>query len=253
MTRAEGGDFYLATSGDLIWPSVGTLPRPWTEGLPLDLSAWETALCGDDHVLPAVWEQFEQVFRRPLAQGYGLTECLLVAVGMSPHDAREGMVVRPLPEVQIEVRGTDGAIVATGEVGEIWVNAPWRMKGRADDQSRPLDAVPTGDDGRLDEEGNLHIIGRRLSGLNLTEGFSPAWPSGPIAVEIEDLLIRDPRIDRVHVLWRGADALAFVEPRQDATVLPESMTVLGVVVQLVSVDRLPRTPVGKVSRRELPR
>src|SRR5699024_1070516 len=124
------------------------------EGPLPDLSAWEVALCGDDPVLPTVWERFEQAFRRPLAQGYGLTECLLVAVGTSPRGAHEGMVVRPLPDVRIEILDVDGAALGEGEVGEIWVDAPWRMTGPAAGAPLPPGTVPSGDDGFMDEEGN---------------------------------------------------------------------------------------------------
>lgn len=215
-----------------------------------DISSWEVALCGDDPILPAVWERFEAVFRRPMAQGYGLTECLLTAVGVTPSPAAEGMVVRPIPDVHVEVRDTNGVVVQDGVVGEVWIDAPWRMTGFADEPALPSGPVPTGDYGRVDSEGNLHIRGRRLSGLGITEGCRPDWDEGPSSIEIEDVLIQDDRVHRVRVVWRECQALAFVEPRVGASI-PDRMVVIGVNVLLVPMDRLPRTDVGKVSRRAL--
>lgn len=71
-TRAEGGDFYLATSGDLTWPPAGTLPRPWTCGaagmtlLALRMHQSESAAVGT-----SVWREshFWETWRPSWEQG----------------------------------------------------------------------------------------------------------------------------------------------------------------------------------------
>lgn len=216
-----------------------------------EISWWEAALCGDDPILPAVWSDFERTFGRPLVQGYGLTECPLVGIGVEPHEASAGMVVRPLDGVTIQVRDEHGTRVGSGRVGEVWVGAPWQMTTSCGESSSDGSLVATGDHGYLDTEGNLHIVGRRMPTMRMSEGRPDMNPELPTTLELEDVLIRDCRVRRVHVLWSGSDAIGFVQLESGGTALPQYIEVLGVGVRVEIVDRLPRTPVGKVRRWSL--
>jgi len=90
----------------------------------------------------------------PAYEGYGLSECASVVALNVPGADRPGSVGRPLPHVRVHI-----------EEGEIVV-----------------DGIRTGDLGRVDEDGYLHIDGRRRNVLITSFGrnVSPEWPEAEL-------------------------------------------------------------------------
>lgn len=208
-----------------------------------DISAWEMSLCGDEPLLPTTWTGVEETLSRPLALGYGSTETLLVGIAKEPRPAREGMVVRALA-------GTTTTIAPSGVdtshlVGEVVVRQPWptptgtRRAGTGNE-------VMTGDRGFVDDDGQLHVLGRMLPRLRVDEA-----PDGTDAVarklEIEDVVLNRLQARRAHTVWLQGRPLTLVEAAGDQKTL--EVEVSGQRVSVVHVDQLPRTPVGKVSSR----
>jgi acyl-CoA synthetase (AMP-forming)/AMP-acid ligase II len=78
---------------------------------------------------------------------------------------RPGSVGRPAPYVDLRVVGPDGADVARGEPGEVWVRSPTVTPGYwgDDDALAVTDGwLRTGDLGRMDDEGHLSVGGRAV-------------------------------------------------------------------------------------------
>jgi long-subunit acyl-CoA synthetase (AMP-forming) len=94
----------------------------------------------------------------PVYEGYGLSECASVVSLNLPGADRPGSVGRPLPHLKVDIRDR-----------EIWVES---------DGGRH----PTGDLGRLDDEGFLYIEGRRKHVLITSYGrnVSPEWPEAEL-------------------------------------------------------------------------
>jgi fatty-acyl-CoA synthase len=156
---------------------------------------------------------------------YGLTETSSTISVLNPDDhraaitsddaqvrARLGSVGRPLPSVEIEIRGPDGAAVGAGEAGEVFVRGEQvsgEYLGRkvTDDDGW----FATKDAGWIDAEGYLFLDGR-LDDVIVRggENISPG--------EIEDVLRLHPAIADVAVVgapdeqW-GERVAAFVVPR----------------------------------------
>jgi acyl-CoA synthetase (AMP-forming)/AMP-acid ligase II len=202
---------------------------------------------------------------------YGLTETTGAAVQLDagdhdPGGPREHLLRsagRPYPWVQLRVADpATGRDRAPGAVGEVWLRAPNVMAGyfnRPEETAATLTAdgwLRTGDGGYLDEEGYLFLTDRVKD--MIVSGGENVYP-----IEVEEALAQHPAVEDVAVIgvpderWgetvkalivrrdgsAGADELvAFARERIAAYKLPR-------IVEFV--DELPRTPSGKVLKREL--
>jgi non-ribosomal peptide synthetase component E (peptide arylation enzyme) len=171
---------------------------------------------------------------------------------------------RPMTGVDLRVIKLEGGVASPGEEGEVRAKAPQMMKGYLD---ASLDGPAfdedgyfhTGDLGKQDEAGNLTITGR-LKDVIIRKGENIS------AKEIEDLLFQHPAIADVAVVGLpdpelGELACAVVAPtdRADAPRLAEVCDFLTgkglsrrkLPERLEVVDALPRSPAGKVVKRDL--
>src|SRR3954465_15335076 len=168
----------------------------------------------------------------PLLQTYGMTEtCSQIATAAAGSDA-----ARPLPGVEIRI----------GERGEILVRGPMASRGALGDDGW----LHTGDCGRLDEEGFLHVEGR-LKDVIVTGGENVA------AAEVEEALGAHPAVADAAVVGRpdpdwGEAVTAFVvidgATVGDAELVAwcrERLAGYKVPRAIVRVDELPRTDSGK--------
>ncbi|MFT4265273.1 MAG: long-chain fatty acid--CoA ligase [Nocardioides sp.] len=204
---------------------------------------------------------------------YGLTETSSTVALLGPEEhraalasddphvrARLGSVGRPLPGIELEIRGPLGTPLPAGAPGRICVrgdqvSAEYAGIGRLVDEDGFFD---TRDEGYLDAEGFLFIGGRTDDTIiRGAENIAPA--------EIEDVLLRHPAVLDAAVFgvsdpeW-GQRIEAAIVPRADATVdegeirafvrqalrsskTPDRIWVLG---------ELPRTETGKLVRRRIP-
>lgn len=169
----------------------------------------------------------------------------------------------------IPVPGTDIAVVELGtqnpvplgEVGEIIVRSPsvtdgyWRNEEATREQL--VDGwIHTGDNGRIDEQGFLHYLGRRKEMIKVN-GMS-VFPA-----DVEMLLAQHPAVDSVAVVptddeKTGQRPVAFVVPRADADLTSDELVTWAKAnmapykVPLVRViGSLPLTATGKVRKHEL--
>jgi len=171
---------------------------------------------------------------------------------------RLGSVGRPLPTVELEVRGPDGDAVPPGERGEIYVRGE-QIAGEYLGRSLLVDGgwFPTNDAGYLDEEGFLYLDGRLddvivRGGENLSPGeIEETLQSHPAVAEAAVVGVPDPEwgegVGAVVVLAPGATATtdelqAWVRERLRSTKAPQ-------VVEFR--DALPYTETGKLLRRVL--
>ena len=173
----------------------------------------------------------------PISQTYGLTEACSTVTVAEPGDlATAG---RPLPGLGVSI-ATDG---------EIFVNGP-TVFGE-------WDTLRTGDVGRLDDEGRLTVIGRKSDTI-VTGGENVA------PAEVEAVLEEHPQVAeagvfaRTHPVWGEAVTARVVPSGEVAPTADElhaycSERLAGYKVPKAFelAKRLPRTPSGKLLRREL--
>lgn len=203
---------------------------------------------------------------------YGLTETSSTIAVLTPEDHRVaytsadekvrkrlGSVGRPVPGVDVAVRGDDGRQLPAGQTGELFVRGE-QVSGKYAEIGSVLDAdgwFATRDLAMLDDDGYLFITGR--SDDTIIRGGENIAPA-----EIEDVLIEHPHVQAVAVV--GADdvqwgqiIVAVVVPSPGPTPDPEklreyvraSLRGSRTPDRIVFRDQLPTTATGKVLRREL--
>jgi long-chain acyl-CoA synthetase len=210
-------------------------------------------------------EPFERKFGGRILEGYGLTEASPVVTAHRLSGARKlGSVGPPIPDVEVSIRDDDDRALAAGEIGEVCVKGPNVMLGYYRDPEETARAIRdgwlrTGDMGRLDEDGFLSIVERKKD-LIIRGGFN-IYPR-----EVEEVLYAHPKVAEAAVVGArdalmGEEVLAFVALKGGQTATAEEITAFCQThlarykcpKQVRFVDALPKSPVGKILRKELRR
>jgi long-chain acyl-CoA synthetase len=203
-----------------------------------------------------------------LAEYYGLTEgggtCVLLA-----HESRDKLhtVGKPVPGHDIRLIDEDGKEVAAGEAGEVVGRSPGMMTGyhRRPEMTAAAEwfdedgnrFLRTGDIGRFDEDGFLTLIDRRKD-MIISGGFN-IYPS-----DLEAVLARHEAVAEAAVVaapserW-GETPVAFVVLKPGRTLSPDELREwanrqLGKTQRIAELrikSEFPRSPIGKVLKREL--
>lgn len=182
-----------------------------------------------------------------------------------PEDKQVFTVGRPLPETEVRILDLDGSVLPVESLGEIAVRGPGVMKGYYRQPGETAQAFTedgfflTGDLGMIDEEGFIHIVGRRKE-LIIRGGFN-IYPR-----EVEDRLQAHPAVLDAAVVGLPHEVLgevvcACIVPVEGAIITGEEIKewCRGAladykVPDLVRfLDSFPRTGSGKVRRVELAR
>jgi long-chain acyl-CoA synthetase len=216
--------------------------------------------------LPAeIRERFQKLTGCRVIEGYGLTEAS-PAVTSNPPDGeiRPGSVGIVVQGTEVEIRAIDDItrILPPNERGEICVRGPQVMQGylnrEAETRAVFIDgALRTGDAGYLDADGYLYVTDR-LKDLVICSGYN-VYPR-----VIEDALYEHPAVAEAIVIgipddYRGQAPLAFVTLRQGQTIdgealrtfLRDRVSPIELPVRVEIRDSLPKTMIGKLSRKEL--
>jgi long-chain acyl-CoA synthetase len=230
----------------------------------VDLKQLKVCAAGGMAVQRAVAQRWKARAGVPLVEGYGLTETSPV-VSSNRLDIEDwtGSVGLPLPSTDVAVLDDAGRPLATGAIGEIAVRGPQVMQGywHRDDETRHVFApggwLRTGDIGFLDPDGALHVTDRKKDVI-VVSGFK-VYPN-----EVEDVVAMHPGVAEVAAIG-AADAAAgevvrLVVLRRDPALTAAQLTehcrkyLTGYKLPRRIEFRgepLPKSPIGKVLRREL--
>jgi long-chain acyl-CoA synthetase len=237
-----------------------------------DYSALRSIAYGASPITTPVLKAALRTFRCQLFGVYGLTESTGGVVQLDPDDhapdgPREHLLRaagKPLPWVELRVVDPQtGLDRARHEIGEVWLRAPNVMAGYFERPQETADALTpdgwlrTGDGGYLDDDGYLFLTDRIKD--MIVSGGENVYP-----VEVEEALAHHPDVAEVAVIgvpddrW-GETVKAFVVARSGRTPTPDELVAFArerlagyKLPRLIEfVDDLPRTPSGKVLKREL--
>jgi long-chain acyl-CoA synthetase len=208
-----------------------------------------------------VWYKFEKKFKRPLLQGYGLTEASPV-VSLNPLKGKRKpeSVGLALPSDEVKVVDSDGKDLARESVGELLVRGTNVMSGyynlKSENEKVLKDGwLYTGDLAKIDHEGFIYIMGRLKEMINV-RGLN-VYPR-----EIEDLLYKYPGVKETAVVGvehrhRGEAPVAFIvkgpdlKEREIIKYLRENLASYKVPLKVIFKEALPKNTTGKILKREL--
>ncbi len=231
----------------------------------VDLSCVRLWAVGSAPMPVEVLNKFKEKFRAEILERYGMTETAVV-IASNPHRGlkKVGSVGPAIPGVQISIVDEDSVPLARDEVGEITVKGPNVMKGYWNRQAETDEAFKngwfhTGDLGFLDEDGYLHIVGRKKE-MIIASGFK-IFPR-----EVEEVVHAHPKVREVAVVGipdpvRGESVRAYVVPKEGVAITSEeleeycrkNLAAFKVPRAFEFVETLPRTPSGKILNRILSR
>src|SRR5271163_810066 len=244
---------------------VALLSVPGVEKM--DLSSLRLCGSGGAPLPVAVQERFEQVVGRRLTEGWGMTETSPIGT-FTPREGprKPGSCGIPYPGTEmkfIDVADPERE-VALGERGEICVKGPNVTKGywkqpKATAESMTKDGFfRTGDVGYMDDDGFVYIVDRTKDML-LCGGFN-VYPRN-----IEEAIYQHPSVEEVSVIgvpdaYRGETPKAFVKLKAGAprftleemkAFLKDRLGKHEMIGAMEIRDELPKTPVGKISKKDL--
>jgi acyl-CoA synthetase (AMP-forming)/AMP-acid ligase II/acyl carrier protein len=202
---------------------------------------------------------FEDRFGIPVLQGYGLTECTcgIVLNSLDGSIRRPGVAGLPLKVNEIRIVDNSGIEVEQGEVGEVLVkgkNVATRFlgyEGPAFEQGW----LKTGDMGRIEEDGNIVLVGRRANIIN--RGAYKIY-----ALEVEEALATVSGVGEAAIIGvphpiLGQDIVAFVtldqqiDPAQLLGALRAKISSFKIPSQIIPLEKMPQNRLGKVVKDDL--
>lgn len=250
-----------------VLPAVPTLIQTLAKLTGADrdaLRSIEVVVSGGAALPGELRSKFATVSSALLAEGYGLTEaspvvcCAALRVPSKPLSI--GM---PLPATDVRFVDIEtGKVAALGERGELQVKGPQVMLGYYGNPEASAEAfmdgwLRTGDVGYIDEDGYVFLVDR-IKDLIISSGFN-IYPR-----TIEEALLTHPAVDETSVIGvpdehRGEVAVAFVKLREGQGVdeaelrkfIAERLNKLEMPREIIFKDQLPKTLIGKLSKKEL--
>jgi long-chain acyl-CoA synthetase len=240
----------------------------------LDLRSLKICLSGGAPLPVEVQQQFEKLTGATLIEGYGLTETSPTGA-VCPIDKgmrRAGSCGVPIPGTIIEIRDMENPdrVLPPGKenVGDVCIIGPQVMKGywkQPEETDKVLFTHPasnwkglrTGDMGYMDEDGWLYLVDRSKD-LIISSGYN-VYPR-----MIEEAVYEHPAVDEVIVIgipdpYRQEAPKVFVKLKAGKTLTFEELkqhleSRVGKHEMPVAMEvraELPKTPVGKLSKKEL--
>ncbi|MBY6117789.1 malonate--CoA ligase [Mameliella alba] len=231
---------------------------------PLTTASMRLFVSGSAPLPEEVHARFAERTGHTILERYGMTETCMIASNPYEGERRVGAVGFPLPQVQVRITDREsGNTLPRGQTGAIEVAGPnvfqgyWRMPEKTAAEFRDDGYFITGDLGRIDADGYLHIVGRDKD-LVITGGYN-VYPK-----EIETLIDALPEVAESAVIGVphpdfGEGVTAVVVPQPGASLnreqllaaLSDTLARYKQPKQMIVVNELPRNVMGKVQKNDL--
>ena len=257
VVKEYGGTWFSAvpTIHQMLLMRTGTGPRPeGAEGLRF-IRSCSSALS------PATMAQLEERFGAPVLEAYGMSEAShQMSSNPLPPARREPGSVGRGTGVEIAIMDEEGTLVQTGGRGEVVIRGAnvitaYENNPEANQKSFTNGWFRTGDQGILDEDGYLRLIGRLKEMIN--RGGEKIAPG-----EIDEVLLQHPAVGEAvafaspHPTW-GEEVAAAVVLKGEVTEKElikhcrDRLADFKVPRSIHIVEQIPRTATGKIQRRNV--
>lgn len=228
----------------------------------IDFSRVKGVIAGGTALVKEIADEWRTRTGSQIFEGYGLSETTAVLTCNTPNNNRLGTVGVAMVAQEIKLIDDHGSTVANGQRGEICVRGAQVMQGywqRPDATAEAIDDAGwfrTGDVGVMADDGFVSIVDR-LKDMVLVSGFN-VYPN-----EIEDVVYSHPDIVECAVVGvpdnkTGESVKLFVvssnpdlSEKDLIDFCREQLTAYKVPRVVHFSDDLPKSPVGKILRREL--
>jgi long-chain acyl-CoA synthetase len=210
----------------------------------------------------SVSTQWREVTGTPIVEGYGLTESSPVLT-FNPlnGNGKDGTIGIPVPSTDVKCVDEKGKEVALGEPGEIIAKGPQIMLGYWQLPKETASTLKdgwlyTGDIAQMDSDGYFTIVDRKKD-MILVSGFN-VYPN-----EVEEKIAAVAGVQEVGVVGvpddkTGESVVAYVvtvhpaaTEEQIMAYCRDQLSAYKVPKKIVFVEELPKSPIGKILRREL--
>ena len=229
----------------------------------VDFSACRGFIAGGAATQHVIAERWHALTGRWILEGWGMSETTGAGTCNPVHrNEYNGSIGLPFPSTDIVIRDEDGRDLPSGEAGEICIAGPQLMAGYwgcLEETTQVLGAdgyLKTGDIGVMDERGYIRIVDRKKD-MILVSGFN-VYPS-----EIEEVVIAYPGVLETAAIGMpdevSGEAVRLFVVKKDPSLSIEALrkhceqnlTNYKRPRQIEFIEQLPKSPVGKVLRREL--
>jgi len=235
----------------------------------VDFSSLKLCIGGGAAVQQAVADKWRQVTGVKLQEGYGLSETapiLTLNFGSVEHPDDVPGIGVPVPNTDISIRDEMGNSVAQGQSGELCAKGPQVMSGYWNNVAATTECMTsdgyfkTGDVAMLDEHGFFHIVDRIKDMINVS-GFN-VYPNEieaevakmPGILESACIGVDDEKTGEAVKLFivtdKSADDANITE-KDVINFCRQGLTAYKAPKQVVFIDEIPKSSVGKLLRREL--
>ena len=231
----------------------------------VDFSHLKYTTAGGMAVTRDAAQNWQKITGSTVAEGYGLTETSPVLTMNHQDDIRQGTIGRPMPLTSIKLVDNDGNDIPLGkgdQRGEICAKGPQVMSGywqnpEANQKSfLQNNWFRTGDIGTIDKDGFIKIVDRKKD-MILVSGFN-VFPG-----ELENALCDHAQVNECAAIGtpdpRSGEVVSMYVVRNNPELTSEEvkgflrsrLTSYKIPKHVHFVEDLPKSPVGKILRREL--
>lgn len=217
-----------------------------------------------DHLSPGVINELLEI--QPdlrLNVVYGLTEVsgrLCISNGQSIHSDRDS-VGKPIDGLEVEVRSESGELVSANEPGEVFARGSWLFKGYlTQDGFLPHNEgewFSTKDSGTYSQNGGLIVLGRcddvfKTSGKKISAMMiADTLQSMNCFTDVAVVGDKDKLLGHVPHIYYVTDKGMTVEKKEIVGFLRQHLNEYQVPYRTTQVEKIPRTPSGKLKRAEI--
>ncbi|MFN7156898.1 MAG: malonate--CoA ligase [Acidovorax sp.] len=228
-------------------------------------------IAGSAPLLIETFKEWQQRTGHTILERYGMSETIMLTSNpyaadkryQGQDERRGGTVGFPLPGVSLRVQGDDGKDLPVGEIGGIQVKGPnvfkgyWRMPEKTADEFTKDGYFKTGDVGKIDERGYVHIVGRSKD-LIISGGYNvyPAEIEGyinemPGVAESALVGVPHPDFGEVGVAVVIAKPGAKLDADAIVAQLKSQLANFKIPKKCFVLPELPRNTMGKVQKNLL--